>query len=109
MALWLACATTAQAAAPDYTGLAGPAVFLWAIGHPVETLKGLASLRADLIHELLLKRHVKALDVRPQPVNDGKAFQFAYLDGSHIGSSVFPVSSAPPGATAAPAPAPNAR
>jgi hypothetical protein len=137
---WLCCAASAHAAAPDYTGLAGPALFLWALGHPLDTIKGLASvpaerrrqeafrmataqceaeqkglpesieidsfidegaaLRGDLIYELLVKRSVKAIYVRPQPVSDGRAFRFAYPDGSHIGSFTYPASSAPQGAAA---------
>lgn len=37
----------AFAAAPDYTGLAGPAIFLWAISHPIETIKGLSKIPAE--------------------------------------------------------------
>lgn len=130
------CLTSlAYAAASDYSGLAGPAMLLWAISHPIETIKGLfripgdrrrqeayahaiakcqaeertlpnsveidsfidegAALRGDLIYELLLKRNVKAIYVRPQPVGDGKELRYGYPDGEYIGQFTYPASASP--------------
>lgn len=36
-----------RAEAPDYSGFAGPLVFLWAISHPISTIQALSQIPAD--------------------------------------------------------------
>ena len=53
-----------------------------------------AALTGDLIYELLLKRNVRAIYIRPQPTDDGTALRYAYPDGEYIGHFTYPISTA---------------